>query len=148
MIGISNADPDQIQIAVSVLGAGNLASVQNRLAASFRSSEAELALCTRLGVAFLAWGPLGGMAKATELRARFPTTASVADAHGVSVYQVTLAWLLAKSPCLIPVVGASASASIEDSAAAHAVRLSVEERAALDAQSAAPHTHQPARIER
>src|SRR5215469_5639892 len=59
MAGISNANPEQIQLANKILG-GRLVSVQNEFSPSFRSSEPELALCHEMGIAFLPWSPLGG----------------------------------------------------------------------------------------
>ena len=66
MAGISNANPDQIRQAMDVLG-GRLVSVQHQFSPSFRSSEPELRLCDELGIAFLPWSPLGGIAKAARL---------------------------------------------------------------------------------
>ena len=64
--GISNADPDQIRSAHAILGDG-LAAVQNQFSPKFRSSQPEIDLCQELGVAFLAWSPLGGMGDAAGL---------------------------------------------------------------------------------
>ena len=89
-----------------ILG-GRLVSVQNQFSPAFRSSEPELRLCDELGIAFLPWSPLGGIAQAADLgtaRRRSPT---VAHAHGVSPQQVTLAWMLAMSPVVMPIPGSS-----------------------------------------
>jgi aryl-alcohol dehydrogenase-like predicted oxidoreductase len=64
--GISNANPEQIRLANEILG-GRLASVQNQFSPAFRSSEPELELCAKLGIAFLPWSPLGGISRAPEL---------------------------------------------------------------------------------
>jgi aryl-alcohol dehydrogenase-like predicted oxidoreductase len=130
--GISNADPDQIRQANTILG-GRLVSVQNQFSPAFRSSEPELTLCAELGIAFLPWSPLGGIAKAGELGTRFTAFGEVARAHGVSPQQVTLAWMLAKAPVVIPIPGASRPESIENSARAVELTLSDEELARLDA---------------
>ena len=107
MAGISNASIEQIDIAVRVLGEGNLASVQNQFSPAFRSSEPELRHSAELGVAFLPWSPLGGIGRAGRLGAQHAAFQEVADAHGVSPQQVTLAWMLAKAPVVIPIPGAA-----------------------------------------
>jgi aryl-alcohol dehydrogenase-like predicted oxidoreductase len=130
--GVSNADPGQIRLANEILG-GRLVSVQNEFSPAFRSSEPELELCTDLGITFLPWSPFGGITRSGELGSRFATFADVAKAHGVSPHQVTLAWMLAKSPVLIPIPGSSRPETIRDSVAAVDLKLSTEELARLDA---------------
>lgn len=132
MAGISNADPDQIRQAGEILG-GRLVSVQNQFSPAFRSSEPELRLCDELGIAFLPWSPLGGIARARELGSAYAPFARVAEAHGVSPQQVCLAWMLAKSPVVVPIPGASRPETIRDSAAAAELELTAEEFAELDA---------------
>jgi aryl-alcohol dehydrogenase-like predicted oxidoreductase len=133
MAGISNASIEQIDIAVRVLGEGNLASVQNQFSPAFRSSEPELHHTAELGVAFLPWAPLGGSSRAGRLGERHAAFQEVADAHGVSPQQVTLAWMLAKAPVVIPIPGASRPESITDSAQATELTLSPAELTRLDA---------------
>jgi len=132
MAGVSNVDPAQIRQAQDILG-GRLVSVQNQFSPAFRSSEPELELCDRLGIAFLPWSPLGGISRAADLGSRFAPFAEVAAAHGVSPQQVCLAWLLAKSPVVIPIPGSSRPATARDSAAAADVTLASDELARLDA---------------
>ena len=134
-VGLSNADPDQIREAHGILGDA-LVSVQNQLSPSFRTSEPELDLCDELGLAFLPWSPLGGMRKAHDLGEEFRPFAEVAETHDVSPHQVAIAWLLAKSPNVVPIPGASRPASIRDSAEAVHLELSDEEFGALDARVA------------
>jgi aryl-alcohol dehydrogenase-like predicted oxidoreductase len=132
MAGISNASIEQIGIAARVLGEGNLASVQNQFSPAFRSSEPELRYTAELGLAFLPWSPLGGIGRASRLGARHAPFQEVADAHGVSPQQVTLAWMLAKAPVVIPIPGASRPESIIDSARAADLVLSADELTRLD----------------
>lgn len=128
--GISNANPDQIRQAYEIL-AGRLASVQNQFSPAFRSSEPELDLCDQLGIAFLPWSPLGGIARASDLGGRFTEFARVAKAHGVSPQRVCLAWMLAKSEVVVPIPGASRPETILDSVAAADLVLAEDELAAL-----------------
>jgi aryl-alcohol dehydrogenase-like predicted oxidoreductase len=115
MVGVSNADETQVQIANEVLG-GRLVSVQNKFNPGAREDQPVMNLCTQMGVAYLPYSPV---AKANA--GEFDNTgafAEIAHAHGVSVYQVALAWELALSPIVIPIPGASRPASIIDSAQA------------------------------
>lgn len=131
LAGISNADPEQIRQAHQILG-GALASVQNQFSPVFRSSEAEVAVCEELGLAFLPWSPFGGGKAAKELGTTVPAFGEVARAHDVSPQQVCLAWMLAKSSAIIPIPGASRPQSILDSVAAAHLELSSAELARLD----------------
>ncbi len=132
MVGLSNADPDQIRAAHAVLG-DSLVSVQNQFSPKFRSSRPEIDVCDELGLAFLPWSPLGGLGDAKELADKHPAFAQVAEARGVSAQQVALAWELAQSPVIIPIPGAKRPQSITDSAAAADIDLTDDEKAALDA---------------
>ena len=112
---------------------GRLVSVQNQYSPAFRSSRAELELCTELGLAFLPWSPLGGISRAGGLGDRFAAFRQVADARGVSPQQVALAWMLATSPVVVPIPGSSRPETIRDSVQAADLVLTSEELAALDA---------------
>jgi aryl-alcohol dehydrogenase-like predicted oxidoreductase len=130
--GISNANPAQIRQAHEILGE-DLVSVQNQYSPAFRSSEPELELSAELGLAFLPWSPFGGITAAAGLGDRFAVFAEVGAAHGVSPHRVCLAWMLAKSPVVIPIPGSTRPETIRDSVAAEALELSGEELARLDA---------------
>lgn len=132
MAGISNAGPEQIREAGEILG-GRLVSVQNQFSPAFRSSEPELRLCGELGIAFLPYSPFGGIARAGELAAQHVPFARIARAHGVSAHQVCLAWMLARSPVVVPIPGASRPESVRDSAGAADLVLTAGEIAELDA---------------
>ena len=134
--GISNANSQQIRQARQILGE-DLVSVQNQYSPAFRTSEVELQLCDELGLAFLPWSPLGGIGNAYGLGARFAAFADVAKEHAVSPQQVCLAWMLAKSPVVVPIPGSSRPETIRDSVAAVEVRLSEQELLRLDATAAA-----------
>ncbi len=134
MAGVSNADPEQIRLAQDVLD-GRLASVQNQYSPAYRSSEPELRLCQELGIAFLPWSPLGGITKAADLGSQFAPFQEVADAHGVSPQQVTLAWMLATAPVVVPIPGSSRPETIADSACAVDLELTADELQRLDQAS-------------
>jgi len=130
LVGISNADVDQIELALATT---QLAAVQNEFSPAFRSSRPELELCARHGIAFLPWSPLGGAARAAGLGRENAAFAEVAAERGVSPQQVALAWELAQADVVIPIPGARRSASILDSVAACDLQLTVDELVRLAA---------------
>jgi aryl-alcohol dehydrogenase-like predicted oxidoreductase len=129
-VGISNADPQQIRLAHGILGDG-LVAVQNQFSPAFRGSRPEIDLCAELGLAFLAWSPLGGMSDAAELGSRWQPFADVAAKHDVSPQQVCLAWELSLSEAVIPIPGASRPESIADSVRAASLVLDPDDLEAL-----------------
>ncbi|WP_405731087.1 aldo/keto reductase [Streptomyces sp. NBC_00028] len=138
LAGVSNTDVDQIRVAHGILG-DRLVSVQNRYSPEVRDSEAELRLCTELGLAFLPWSPLGGLSRSSldgpsglTGSVRFGAFHEIAAERGVSPQQVGLAWLLAKSPTVLPIPGASRPETIRDSAGAAELILSGRELAQLE----------------
>jgi aryl-alcohol dehydrogenase-like predicted oxidoreductase len=90
-IGLSNVDRKEIDRARKIVP---IVSVQNRYNIEDRSSEDVLVYCEKEKLGFLPWFPVGG---GRGLKAENPVNAA-AKAHGVSVYQVALAWLLERSP--------------------------------------------------
>jgi pyridoxine 4-dehydrogenase len=116
MIGVSNFDVDELQRARAV---GEIVTVQNRYSLGDRRSEDVL---ERDGIAFLPWFPLGAgaLARASELR-------DVGRAHGATAAQVALAWLLGRSPVMLPIPGISSAAHLEENVAASGLRLSEED---------------------
>jgi aryl-alcohol dehydrogenase-like predicted oxidoreductase len=131
MVGISNADVAQIDVARSVVGPA-LVSVQNQFSPGWRFSADEVAHCAAHGLAFLPWSPFGGVSAAGSLDDDAPAFAEVAAELGVSVHRVALAWHLAQSDVVVPIPGASRPASIVDSAAAAELELTAEQLARLD----------------
>jgi aryl-alcohol dehydrogenase-like predicted oxidoreductase len=132
MVGVSNASVPQIDAARAIVGDA-FVSVQNQFSPGYRSSAAELAHCAAVGLAWLPWSPFGGVSAAGSLDAEAPAFAEVAAELGVSVYQVTLAWHLARADVVLPIPGATRPASIVDSAAATHVDLSPNQLARLNA---------------
>jgi aryl-alcohol dehydrogenase-like predicted oxidoreductase len=132
MAGVSNANPDEIRTAQQILG-GRLVSVQNEFSPSFMSSGPEFELCDALGIAFLAWRPLGGIGTAATLGVSFPVFVEVAHELDASPQQVALAWMLAKSPRLLPLPGSTRAESVRSSVAAIDLRLTAEQTIRLDA---------------
>ncbi|HYP44995.1 MAG TPA: aldo/keto reductase [Propionibacteriaceae bacterium] len=133
-VGISNANVEEIEVAIQVLGEGGLASVQNEFSPGFRSSQDELDMCGEHGIAFLPWSPLGGTGGgATAVGERFSVFAEIGRSHGVSPQQVVLAWELSLGEHVIPIPGASRPQSIIDSAKAADLMLTDAELARCSA---------------
>ncbi|MBW8767549.1 MAG: aldo/keto reductase [Geodermatophilales bacterium] len=132
MVGVSNVDIAQIDVARSVLGDA-LVSVQNQYSPGWRFSADELAHCAGHGLAFLPWSPFGGVPAAGSLASAAPAFAEVAAELGVSVHRVTLAWHLAQADVVVPIPGATRPESITDSAAAADLELTPDQLARLNA---------------
>ncbi|WP_372467443.1 aldo/keto reductase [Microbacterium maritypicum] len=133
-VGVSNVNSAQLDVAKRVVGAA-LVSVQNEYSVLERSGDEVLRRCEEHGLAFLAWGPLGGMRAAKGLGGAAAAAAAVAERHGVSPQRVALAWLLSRSPVLIPIPGASRPESVRDSAASADLVLDGDDLLLLDGQS-------------
>jgi len=102
-------------------------AVQNQFSPAFRSSRPEIDLCDELGLAFLAWSPLGGMSHAGGLGDQWRAFADVAARYAVTPQQVCLAWELSLAGCVIPIPGASRPESIADSVRATHLELDADD---------------------
>ena len=129
-IGLSNVTAAELRRAMAI---APIVSVQNRCSVFDRRdfSNGLLALCAAEKIAYLAYSPVGG-GRGKGRVADDPTLKAVGARHGVSPFQVALAWLLARSPVLIPIPDASQISSAIDSAAADSLILDGEDLAALD----------------
>lgn len=136
-VGLSNVDGDQVRLALEVIGDA-LVSVQNEYSPLVRDSEPVIDLCADLGLAFLSWGPFGGMREAKSLGSSFAPFAEVAEARRVSPQRVALAWQLARSPWVVPIPGASRPESVLDSVQAATLALTEDELAHLAEGRAQP----------
>ena len=124
-IGISNASVEQLETA---RGIAEVVSVQNRFNLTDRSSDDVLERCEELGIAFFPWAPLA----AGELAGPGGPVDEIAERHGATAGQVALAWLLRRSPVMLPIAGTSSVEHLEENIAAATLELSDEEVAALD----------------
>jgi pyridoxine 4-dehydrogenase len=124
-IGLSNVDKKEIDRARKIVP---IVSVQNRYNIEDRKSEDVLVYCEKEKLGFLPWFPIGG---GNGLKPENPLNAA-AKAHGVSVYQVALAWLLERSPVMLPIPGTSSLAHLEQNVAAAKLKLTPDEWKAID----------------
>ena len=123
-LGVSNVDARQLEVARRI---APIVSVQNEYNIENRESEGVLAACEKAGIAFIPWFPLGAgralrSTKVKRVAARLAATPA----------QVALAWLLARSPVMLPTPGTSSIAHLEENAAATALKLSQADMAELD----------------
>jgi aryl-alcohol dehydrogenase-like predicted oxidoreductase len=117
----------------------SVATVQNRYSLVDRGSEAVLDYCEANGIGFIPWYPL-----ASGLLARPGSTLeAVGKAHGATAPQTALAWLLRRSPVMLPIPGTATLAHLEENCGAAAIRLSDEAFEMLDAKGRAAWASRP-----
>jgi aryl-alcohol dehydrogenase-like predicted oxidoreductase len=133
-VGVSNFSVTQIKQARVLV---DIVSVQNQYNPWNRQPEFDgvLEYCENEGLTFLPWSPLGGSRRVSNLE-DIPVIAQLAQEKGVSVYCIVLAWLRSKSPCILPIPGASKVSSIEDSVRAVDIKLSEHEVQKIDRETA------------
>ena len=125
-VGLSNVSVAQLETARAIVP---IATVQNRFNLYDRSSEDVLQVCERHGIAFLPYRPIDP--------GEFPgdgVLANVAKAHGATRAQISLAWLLRRSPVIAPIPGTSSLVHLEENVAAAAIDLDDNEFEALAAK--------------
>jgi len=119
-VGVSNVSLDQLEIARGIV---EVVSVQNRFNLKDRQHEKVLDRCAELGIGFIPWFPLG----AGNLAEGGGAPAEIAEAHGATAAQIALAWLLARSPVMLPIPGTSIVEHLEQNVAAAGIELAEEE---------------------
>lgn len=129
-LGLSNVTVDEIRLAGTLI---EVTSVQNRLNPFFREAVADgvVAECTKLGLGFLAYSPVGG-GRLNKRLPDHPVLQPIAERHGVSPHAIALAWVLAQGPTVIAIPAARNVAHVSDSQAAADVELSPEELEEID----------------
>jgi pyridoxine 4-dehydrogenase len=126
-IGVSNVSAAELSRARRV---AEIVSVQNCYNLQDRSSDGLIDICAGAGIAFIPFYPL---AKGRLARPGSPL-AHVADAHHATPGQIALAWLLHRSPAMLPIPGTSSIAHFEENLGAASIRLSADEFQALAAR--------------
>ena len=125
--GLSEVSVDEIKAAQKFF---KVATVQNRYNFADRGSEDVLAYCEANGIGFIPWFPLGAGELARDGSVKLD---AIAKAHGATRSQVAVAWLLQRSPVIIPIPGTSKVAHLEENVKAGDIVLTDEEFATLDA---------------
>jgi aryl-alcohol dehydrogenase-like predicted oxidoreductase len=135
-LGLSNVGKAGLEVALDVLGGptdGGVVSVQNEYSPRFRGDADVLEACSREGIAFLPWSPLGGATQARDVGSHYAEFAVVGDEIGATPQETVLAWLLDLSPVIIPIPGATRPATVDSIVRAASVRLGDEQAARLTA---------------
>ncbi|GAA4115735.1 aldo/keto reductase [Nocardioides fonticola] len=125
-IGLSEVSVEQTKAAREI---APIATVQNLFNLAKRDAEPLLDYCTAEDIGFIPWFPLA----TGELSKPDGVLAQAARDHGASPSQLALAWLLHRSPVMLPIPGTSSVAHLEDNVAAAAIELTADELAALEA---------------
>jgi pyridoxine 4-dehydrogenase len=125
-IGLSEVDVDELERAREIV---DVVSVQNLYNITHRKSEPVLEYCEQRGIAFIPWFPLA----TGELAQPGGPLAEAAARHGVTPAQLALAWLLHRSPVMLPIPGTSKVAHLEENVAAATISLDPGEIAELNA---------------
>jgi pyridoxine 4-dehydrogenase len=137
-VGLSEVRPHQVQAARAIVP---VVSVRNRYSLADRYWEDVLDYCEREGLGFLPWFPLAA-GRLTEAGGPLVETAR---RHGATLAQVALAWLLRRSPVMLPIPGTSSVAHLEENVAAAALQLDDDDFEAVDrvAQRDRGSVHEP-----
>jgi aryl-alcohol dehydrogenase-like predicted oxidoreductase len=122
-VGLSEVSVDDIERARKVVP---IVSVQNRYNVTDRKWDKEVEYCEREGLAFIPWFPLSAGALDN------PTLHAVAARHGATVFQIALAWLLARSPAMLVIPGTSSVEHLEENVAAAEIRLTKQDMKELE----------------
>src|SRR6266571_1931491 len=122
-VGLSNVTVQEIERAKKVLP---IVSIQNRYNIEDRDSEDVLSYCEKEKMGFLPWAPVGGSGRGSLTKSGNPLDAE-AKRHNVTAVQLALAWLLEKSPVMLPIPGTANIAHLEQNMAAAELQLSPEE---------------------
>jgi pyridoxine 4-dehydrogenase len=120
-IGLSNVTEDQLRRAQRLTA---VVSIQNRYSLGDRDSDSLIDLCEQEDMVFLPWAPIRDLGHNRALQ-------EIAERHRATTRQVTLAWLLARSPAVLPIPGTGTVAHLEENVAAAGLRLSAAEVDAL-----------------
>jgi len=124
-IGVSNVTEHQLRQAQRVTA---IVSVQNRFNAGDRASDSLVDLCEEQQLTFLPWAPMQDLRGNPELQ-------GIADRLGATPHQVALAWLLARSPFVLPIPGTGSPTHLEDNIAAAGLVLTPDDIVAITKSS-------------
>jgi pyridoxine 4-dehydrogenase len=122
-VGLSEVSVAEIEQAKKVMP---IVSIQNRYNITDRESEDALNYCEKEKMGFIPWAPIGG-SRNPSLRETSNALEAEAKRHNVSMVQLALAWLLQKSPVMLPIPGTSSLAHLEENMAAAKLQLSADE---------------------
>jgi aryl-alcohol dehydrogenase-like predicted oxidoreductase len=120
-IGLSNVSERHLRQAQGLTA---IVSIQNRYNLADRKADGVVDLCEQERIVFFPWAPVQDLDRNRAVR-------QIADAHGVTPIQVAVAWLLARSPAIVPIPGTGSVAHLDENVAAAGVQLTADEVATL-----------------
>jgi pyridoxine 4-dehydrogenase len=129
-IGLSEVTPAEIEEAEKI---ASIVTIQNRYSLADRRHEETLAYCERRGIGFLPWYPYAGGKLLKPDHPSAQPLARIAARHNATVPQLSLAWLLQRSPVLLPIPGTSKVAHLEENIAATQLNLTPAEWSEVEA---------------
>jgi len=124
-IGLSEVSPEQVERAHKIVP---IVTVQNRYNITDRKWENTLTYCEKERIGFMPWAPVGGSRGMSNAALE-----KIAQDHGISIYQLGLAWLLHRSPVMLPIPGTSSLAHLEENMAAREIQLNAQEWKKIEA---------------
>jgi pyridoxine 4-dehydrogenase len=124
-IGLSEVSPEQVQRARKIVP---IVTVQNRYNITDRKWDNTLSYCEKEQIGFMPWAPVGGTRGMSSAALE-----KIAKDHGITIYQLGLAWLLHRSPVVLPIPGTSSVAHLEENMAARKIQLTAEEWKTIEA---------------
>jgi len=124
-IGLSEVSPEEVERARKIVP---IVTVQNRYNITDRKWDNTLAYCEKEQIGFMPWAPVGGSRGMTSAALE-----KIAKDHGITIYQLGLAWLLHRSAVMLPIPGTSSLAHLEENMAACRIQLGAEEWKTIDA---------------
>jgi len=123
-VGLSEVSPEEVERARKTVP---IVTVQNRYNITDRKWDNTLAYCEKEQIGFMPWAPVGGSRGMSGA-----TLEKIAKDHGITIYQLGLAWLLHRSPVMLPIPGTSSLAHLEENMTARKIQLSTEEWKTID----------------
>ena len=136
-LGVSNYSAEQLRRAIDIGGSphqGGVISIQNQFSARYRCEAEVIDICETNGIAYLPWSPLGGVNLSSNLvQDGSGAFSAIGESKDLSAYAIAIAWLLHRSPSMIPIPGATRIESILDSLTGISLSLTSGEIAQIEA---------------
>ncbi len=126
-VGVSNVSVEQLETARDIV---EIATVQNEFNVGDRADEDVLEACEDAGIGFIPWSPIGS--GDDDLGEKADAVSEIAEDHDASDSQIALAWLLQRSPVILPIPGTSSVEHLEENVAASEIELSGDEMERLE----------------
>ncbi len=129
-IGVSNFSLDQLK---RVIAEAEIVSLQNQYSVMNRRGQDEIIdFCEKEEITYIPWNPVGGRGNAPEIGQMYQTLGEIAADHGTAPHTIALAWLLSRSPVILPIPGTRKFEHLKENMKASKIELSAEEKERLE----------------